>query len=68
MRYFTVFYTGIKDGVRNGYGFLGCNRPDYPSHEYLIRWIKNNVGYKDVVLTNIIEMDEKDFHDFHGGE
>jgi len=56
------------DNGGSGNGFIGCNRPDFPSHDYLIKWVKNNIGYKDVVLTNIIEMNEKDYNDFHGAK
>ena len=65
-RYFIVFYIGnVPNGRITGYIDFTTYEGSYLNKAMtLIQISKYNSEIKDIVLTNIIELNEKDFHEW----
>ena len=65
-RYFIVFYIGnVPNGRITGYIDFTTYEGSYLNKAMtLIQISKHNSEIKDVVLTNIIELNENDFHEW----
>jgi len=62
-RHFIVCYHYVApDGWGNGQ--FGISRDGYPPRLYLHDCMKKEMGYENLVITNIIELSKRDFDDY----
>lgn len=64
MRYFIVFYEGFKTDDNAGFGHIAFPNKTFPSFRALSEDIAVLYGFQNVVITNIKEVNEKDYNDW----